>query len=196
MWPGRFSHYCFGRGRLLRILPVFAENSAPGRVLQYTAFYRRLLFVKNVKSRVIYGRKRRNGRINRTTRLANVVLLAEQVNYINVTFTTSSHCWCNSQLLIAVCFFYLYEICKAFGVSSSTAPPPPHYRPQYDTRTCCTPSCSALRGSSVDAQAFQRRGFQGDDNVAAGGQRKTVTDVPPPRPAPTRLWPALLKLKV
>ena len=28
--PRDFSHFCFKRGRLLRIFPVFAKNSAPG----------------------------------------------------------------------------------------------------------------------------------------------------------------------
>ena len=31
LWPGRFSHCCFGRGRSPRILPVFAKNSTPRR---------------------------------------------------------------------------------------------------------------------------------------------------------------------
>ena len=35
VWPGRFSQFCFNRGRLLRILLVFLKNNAPGRSMQY-----------------------------------------------------------------------------------------------------------------------------------------------------------------
>ena len=70
-------------------------------------------------------------------------------------------------------------------------PPSPLFarlRRCYIPLTCCLfvpvllfyPSCYALRGSSIDAQAFQRRGFQGDDDVATGGQMRTVYRAPPP----------------
>ena len=40
MIPGRLSHFCFDRGRLLRILPVFIKNSAPGVFTVRGAFTR------------------------------------------------------------------------------------------------------------------------------------------------------------
>ena len=35
-WPGRFSHFCFDRGRLLRILPVFAKSMALNKIEAFT----------------------------------------------------------------------------------------------------------------------------------------------------------------
>ena len=37
-WPGHFSHFCLDGGRLLRILPVFAESSTPGRLIRKGCF--------------------------------------------------------------------------------------------------------------------------------------------------------------
>ena len=37
LWQGRFSHFSLTGGRLLRIFPDFAKNSAPGRLMRYTS---------------------------------------------------------------------------------------------------------------------------------------------------------------
>ena len=51
MWPGRFSHFCFDRGHLLRILPVFTKNyvtnSAPERLIRQGGAFTRIITIPN-----------------------------------------------------------------------------------------------------------------------------------------------------